>query len=264
MYRKADRVEPAYFDFKGIKIDNVNLENIIEIITMKINQKGYICVNDVRNIMFASRDRVFSNAINESLLSIADGTPLAWYGRLVGFKRIQRVAGFELMATMLESENRFKHYLLGDTEETISRVIEKARKSNNNIQIVGQSPPFRKQFTEHENEMICEKINREDPDIIWVSFGGRKQEIWMHQNISKLRRGVMVGVGAAFRFYIGDLYIPPKLFQKFGMQWVFRMINTPRAFHFYIRTFPKFCFYFPFEVLNGRKKRARQHTRLVK
>ena len=264
MNRKADRVEPAYFNFRGVKIDNVRLENIMEIITAKINQKGYICVNDVRNVIIASGDRVFGNAINESLLSIADGTPLAWYGRLVGFKRIQRVAGFELMATMLESENSFKHYLLGDTEETISRVIEKARKTNANIRIVGQSPPFRKQFSEHENEMICEKINREDPDVIWVSFGGGKQEIWMHQNIDKLRRGVMVGVGAAFRFYIGDLYIPPKLFQKLGMQWVFRMINTPRAFHFYIRTFPKFCFYFPFEVLKGRREGARQHTGLFK
>ena len=264
MNRKADRVEPAYFNFRGVKIDNVRLENIMEIITAKINQKGYICVNDVRNVIIASGDRVFGNAINESLLSIADGTPLAWYGRLVGFKRIQRVAGFELMATMLESENSFKHYLLGDTEETISRVIEKARKTNANIRIVGQSPPFRMQFSEHENEMICEKINREDPDIIWVSFGGGKQEIWMHQNIDKLRRGVMVGVGAAFRFYIGDLYIPPKLFQKLGMQWVFRMINTPRAFHFYIRTFPKFCFYFPFEVLKGRREGARQHTGLFK
>jgi N-acetylglucosaminyldiphosphoundecaprenol N-acetyl-beta-D-mannosaminyltransferase len=258
MNREADRVEPAYFNFRGIKINNVRLENIIEIITAKIYQKGYICVNDVRNVINASVNRAFCNAINESLLSIADGTPLAWYGRLIGLKRIQRVAGFELMATMLESENSFKHYLLGDTEETINRVIEKARKTNTNIRIVGQSPPFRKKFSEHDNEMICEKINREDPDIIWVSFGGGKQEIWMHQNIGKLRRGVMVGVGAAFRFYIGDLYIPPKLFQKLGMQWFFRMISTPRALHLYFRSFPKFCFYFPFEVWKGRRELARQ------
>jgi N-acetylglucosaminyldiphosphoundecaprenol N-acetyl-beta-D-mannosaminyltransferase len=262
--RKANRVEPAYFKFKGIKIDNVRLENIMKIIENNVNQKGYICVNDVQNVIFASKDMVFCNAINESLLSIADGTPLAWYGKLLGCKRVRRVAGFELLESILESDNGFKHYLLGDTEETINRVIVKARKSNRNIRIAGHSPPFRKQFSEHENDMIFEKINSEDPDIIWVCFGGGKQEQWMHQNFNRLRRGVLVGVGAAFRFYIGDIYIPPKLFQKLGMQWIFRIISTRGTFFSYLRALPSFCFYFPIEVIKGRRDREIKDTVLFK
>jgi N-acetylglucosaminyldiphosphoundecaprenol N-acetyl-beta-D-mannosaminyltransferase len=176
------------------KIDNVGLENVIEIITNHVNHTGYVCVNDVRNLMYAVKDDKLFNAINESLLSIADGTPLAWYGRLLGCKRIQRVAGFELMANMLEKNNGFKHYLLGDTEQTISRVIAKAGKENNNLRIAGHSPPFREQFSELENDIIFEKINSEDPDIVWVSFGGGKQEKWMHQNIGMLRRGSWSGL----------------------------------------------------------------------
>ena len=237
-----------------IKIDNVGLENIIEIISNNINQKGYVCVNDVRNLMYAMKDNKFIIAINESLLSIADGTPLAWYGRLLGCTRIQRVAGFELMANLLENNNGFKHYLLGDTEQTISRVIAKARKANSNLQIAGHSPPFREQFSELENDIIFENINSEDPDIVWVSFGGGKQEKWMHQNISKLRRGVLVGAGAAFKFYIGDLYIPPIVFQKLGMQWLFRLLMYhPALIPENIRYRSKFIYYFVIEVLKARK-----------
>jgi N-acetylglucosaminyldiphosphoundecaprenol N-acetyl-beta-D-mannosaminyltransferase len=249
-----NKTEVECVQFKGIKIDNVGLENIIEIISNNVNQKGYVCVNDVRNLMYAIKDNKFIIAINESLLSIADGTPLAWYGRLLGCKRIQRVAGFELMANMLENNNGFKHYLLGDTEETINRVIGKARKANNNLQIAGHSPPFRDQFSELENGIIFEKINSEDPDIVWVSFGGGKQEKWMHQNIDKLRRGILVGAGAAFKFYIGDLYIPPKVFQNLGMQWLFRLLMYhPALIPENIRYRSAFIYYFLLEVLKARK-----------
>ena len=250
----ANKSELEYVQFKGIKIDNVRLGDIIEIIKSNIHKKGYVCVNDVRSVMIAIKDKRSFNAINGSLLSIADGTPLAWYVRLLGCKRIERVAGFEIMANLLENNDGLKHYLLGDTEQTIRRVIDKARKANKNLQITGHSPPFRNQFSEIENEIICEKINSEGPDIVWVSFGGGKQDRWMHQNISKLRRGVLIGVGAAFRYYVGDLYIPPKVVQKLGMQWVFRLMRHPASIPENIHYRSVFIFYLLFEVLRAKMK----------
>ena len=248
-----ENTEIKSFYFRGVKIDNVGLENICEVIYKNKHRKGYLCLNDVRNIMTATKDSELRDAINESLLSIADGTPLSWYGKLLGYKNVQRVAGFELLSYMLEDQNGYKHYLLGDTEETISRVIAKAKMKNSQLQIAGYSPPFREHFSEKDAEIMFNNINKEDPDIIWVCFGGGKQEKWMHQNISKLNRGIMAGVGAAFRFYIGDIYIPPIYVQKIGMQWLFRMIGSSKAFHIMIHTHPKFFFYFPFEVIKGKK-----------
>jgi N-acetylglucosaminyldiphosphoundecaprenol N-acetyl-beta-D-mannosaminyltransferase len=257
-----NEAEVECFLFKGIKIDIVGLRDIIEIIGNNIHKKGYVCINDVRSVVFAIKDKLLFDAINESLLSIADGTPLAWYGKLLGYKKIQRVAGYELMGNMLENNNGFKHYLLGDTEETISRVIAKARKANNNFQVTGYSPPFREQFSELENDMMLENINREDPDIVWVSFGGAKQDKWMHQNISRLRRGVLVGVGAAFRYYIGDLYIPPKIVQKLGMQWIFRLMGHPASIPENIRYRSVFAYYFLSEVLKGRQYSKRREKEI--
>ena len=248
-----NKSEVEYFHFKGIRVDNVSIRDAIEIITNNIHQRGYVCVNDVRSVIMATKDKRVFNAINESLLSLPDGTPLAWYGRMLGCKRVQRVAGFDVLANMLENNNGFKHYLLGDTEQTIGRVIAKAKKTNNNLRVVGHSPPFREHFSELENNTICENINREDPDIVWVSFGGGKQDKWMHQNISKIKRGVLVGIGAAFRYYIGDLYIPPKVIQKLGMQWFIRLMGNPASIPENIRFRSVFVFYFLLEILKGRK-----------
>lgn len=250
-----ENIEIEHVLFKGIKINDVGMRDIYEIIRNNRHHKGYVCLNDVSNIMAAAKDKEMSDSINQSLLSISDGTPLPWYGRLVGCKRIERIAGFELMSHIMEDCNGFKHYLLGDTEQTINRVIAKARNANSNLKIAGYSPPFKAKFSEEDNEIIFDKINREDPDIIWVSFGAWKQEKWMHQNLRRLNRGIMAGVGAAFKYYIGDLYMPPKFIQKLGLQWLFRIMTSKpsRKTFTTLRFRTKFAFHFPFEVIKGRR-----------
>ena len=56
-----------------------------------------------------------------------------------------------------------------------------------------------------------------------------KQEKWMYQNLSKLKRGIMIGVGAAFRYYIGELRVPPIIIQNIGLQWFSRLLQQPKT-----------------------------------
>ena len=200
--------------------------------TINANDKGYICVTDVGNVIGASKDRELLEAVNRSLLSVPDGMPLVWYARLVGCKNIERIAGADLMARLLFENNGYKHYLLGDTEQTIRRVIEKAESVNGQIRISGYSPPYKK-FEIEDNASMVDRINTINPDIIWLSFGGGKQEKWMHQNFSGLNRGIIIGVGAAFKWFIGDLITPPRIFQKMGLQWLFRigqgLVENPKT-----------------------------------
>lgn len=224
----------ASVNFKGVKISNVCYENVCNIVTKVINenQRGYICLNDVSNLMVASKNEQMRTAVNGSLLSLADGTPLAWYGWMVGCKEIERISGASLMRRLLVDMDGCKHYLLGDTEQTISKVTAEAIKLNSKIEISGHSPPF-KTFDADDNQRMIERIRKAAPDIIWVSFGGVKQEKWMNQNISGIDRGVMIGVGAAFKFLVGDIKTPPEIVQKMGLQWLYRMpegfIKNPRT-----------------------------------
>lgn len=212
--------------YKDVKISNISYQNVHNtmVYVMKNRHKGYICLNDVSNIIAATKDDQLKRAMNESLLSLADGMPLAWYARMVGCREIERISGVSLMKRLMEDMQGCKHYLLGDTEITISKVIAEAKKRNNSIKISGHSPPF-KVFDEEDNKQMIERIRKADPDIIWVSFGGRKQEKWMNENIAFLDRGVMIGVGAAFRWFIGEIVTPPRIFQVLGLQWLFRLTD---------------------------------------
>jgi N-acetylglucosaminyldiphosphoundecaprenol N-acetyl-beta-D-mannosaminyltransferase len=249
--------------YKEVKVSIVDYPSAYRIIknTIANNQKGYVCVTDVVNTVNASKDSHFRNAVNASLLSVADGMPLVWYAKLAGYTGIDRISGMDLMVNLFCEHDGFRHYLLGDTEERLQRVMEKARNINGAIRISGHSPPFRK-WNEEDTREIFTRLNEENPDIVWVCLGGGKQDKWMYDNIDRLDRGVMVGIGAAFKWFLGDLYVPPIFFQKMGLQWAFRLTqmlageqkDVPRV----IKTFVdriEFCLNFPSEVIKARGKR---------
>ncbi|MBU0481703.1 MAG: WecB/TagA/CpsF family glycosyltransferase [Proteobacteria bacterium] len=251
--KKQTAPEPEHVLFKKVKISNTNFTDAFRTIRDNIATRGYACLTDVGVVISATHDEELKRAVGRSLMSIPDGMPLAWYARLLGCRRVERIAGGELLQRLLEDDNGLTHFLLGDTDETISRVIEKASRMNRKIRITGYSPPFKTEFTPEDTRDIFAKINAVSPDIIWVSFGGGKQDKWMHRNVGLLERGVMIGVGAAFRFYTGELKTPPRIIQNLGLQWFYRMMGNPvRWFKrpFLLRL--QFLMHFPIEVIKGR------------
>jgi len=266
--------EVSHVKYLDVKINNVDYHDILSTAKRLLmnHQRGYFCLTDVGNVISSTTDGQLKSAINESTLSIADGMPLAWYAQLVGCKKIERISGVTLMKKMLAENDRYKHFLLGDTEHTQNKVIHEARKINQQIAISGHSPPFR-DFSDADNNQIMQKIRDADPDIIWVCFGGGKQEKWMQKNINHLEKGIMFGVGSAFRWLTDDIKPPPEIFQKMGLQWLFRMAqgiakNPKNGFNFLlqrqIKKFPVFIANFPFEVIKCRKKiRSVSKTKVI-
>lgn len=256
--------EPAYVRFREIKISSVSYRDAYGFISdsLAAGRKGFVCLTDVGNVIAATKDAGLRSAINSSLLSLADGTPLTWFARLAGCRNIERVSGMDLMARLFQESNSYRHFLLGDTDATIARVTEKALQLNPRLQITGYSPPFR-DFTDDDNREILDRIRAARADIIWVSFGGGRQEKWMMTHYDKVDRGIMLGVGAAFRWLIGDIKAPPRIIQKAGFQWLYRMMSEVRKdpakalVHIYnrpLRRFPVFIAHFPFQLMAERRK----------
>ncbi len=247
--------EPEYILFNRAKISNIDFGEARSTIKNGITRKGYVCLTDAGVVAMARKDPELQQALGESLLSIPDGMPLVWYGKLSGCRKIERISGGDLFKFLLEEDNGYVHFLLGDTEETISRVIRKAKSVNRGIRISGYSPPFKEDFGEADTAEIIDKINEASPDLIWVSFGGVKQNKWMRQHLSQLDRGVMIGVGAAFRYYIGALVVPPRIIQTLGLQWFYRMLANPRWwFRFQAPKLLRFLLYFPVELFRSRQR----------
>ncbi len=90
----------------------------------------------------------------------------------------------------------------------------------------GNSPPFRP-TTEEEDKLIVDRINELQPDFVWVGLSCPKQERWMHEHLGRVN-GLMVGVGAGFDYYAGNISRAPEWMQKHNLEWLYRLIQEPR------------------------------------
>lgn len=241
--------------FKGMKIDNISYSEAVARIDSGIQSGGYVCFVEANSVVVGSRNSQLMSALNNSTMSLPDGMPLVWYGRLLGSHKIQRMSGPEVFRDFIERRIDYKHFLLGDTPETIREVICRAKARNPLLDVTGYSPPYRSVLTQEDNQVILDRINRASPDIIWVALGMIKQAIWMYNMAPRIKRGIMMGIGAAFRFYTGAIPTPPSIMQRMGLQWVSRFFDRRELF--FKEVLPHralfFC-YFPAEVIRARVK----------
>jgi len=247
------------FYFKEIKISCCDLNSAANYFLQQreVQKSTYVCVTDVGNLVNAHRKSVkLKNALNNSLMSLPDGRPLSLFAKIKGIKEIDRVAGPDFMIEIFRrtSGTNLKHFFLGDTEEILSKLILKIN-SDYKLQIAGSYSPDFGEWNSKTDEEIIRIINSSEPDIIWVSLGGGKQEIWMENNYLKLNKGIMTGVGAAFRFYTGEIKRAPLVFQRLGLEWFFRFIQQPeKMFKRYSSTFPYFFLYTLQEIFKNNPK----------
>lgn len=98
-------------------------------------------------------------------------------------------------------------------------------------------------FDEAEEEKVVEKIKNSGARFLLVGLGVPKQEIWMGKYRDSLGGVVSIGVGGSFDVLSGKLRRAPIIWQNFGMEWLFRLIQEPWRWK-RVRLFPylSFCF----------------------
>ncbi len=209
---------------------------------IKEKQNHYICVSNVRTVAYANKrcNEDYRHIMNNALLCTPDGMPLVWMARLWGLKDVQRTVGPDIFTTLLnDKESSIKHFLLGDTEETLTEM--KKKYANNNTQIVGAYPPPFCELHEYDYCNIAKKINESGANIVWLSLRAPKQDYFAVQLLPYLDKKICIGVGAAFRFSLGQIKHPPKIFKKLGLTGIFwRKMNLSKI-GWYFHHFALLC-----------------------
>lgn len=179
---------------------------------------GYICVSNLRTVVIANKDDAYQEVMEHSLMNLPDGTPLVWCGHWWGLKEVERACGPHIFPRLLkEKEIKLRHFFLGDTNETLDRVAQKAEIEFGATVVGRYSPPF-KPLEEYDIKEMAKMINESGANVVWTALRAPKQDILNSMISPYLNKGVvMVGVGAAFRSVLGLLRQPDGLLQKIGL-----------------------------------------------
>lgn len=154
----------------------------------------------------------------------------------------ERVPGSELIYDIVKIGNELnkKIFLLGSfSDEQLDIVENKLNKflESQNIQsftniIAGKDIGFNQneKVTDEEiNKKLIEKINNSKAEVIFVALGSPRQEIWINNNINKLENiKLAIGVGGTFDFIAEYKKRAPIIFQKLGLEWLFRLLIEPQ------------------------------------
>ncbi|MEK4012833.1 WecB/TagA/CpsF family glycosyltransferase [Peribacillus sp. FSL M8-0224] len=237
------------------KVTALRFEEIVKKIENWVDmddKQKYVCVCNTHSLVTAAEDEKFNQVLDNAEICTPDGMPLVWALKAVGYKEQDRVDGPNLMLKLCEQAEikGYKVYFYGGTEEVLDRLNKHLLHLYPNLQVVGTySPPFRS-LSDEEKKEINNRINASSADLVFTSLGCPKQELWMYEN-SKAINSILLGVGAAFNFIIGDIKRPPAIFQKIGLEWLFRLIcepkrlwkrylyNNTRYIYYYAKTFNK-------------------------
>jgi len=181
-------------------------------------RKGYVCISTLRTVVVANKDNAYHEVMEHSLMNTPDGTPLVWCAHWWGLKEVERACGPHIFPRMLKDKDPIlKHFLLGDTEDTLAALSKKATEEYG-AKIVGTySPPF-KPLEEYDIQGIAKMINNSGATLVWTALRAPKQDFLNALILPYLNDGiVMVGVGAAFRSELGILKQPDGFLQRIGL-----------------------------------------------
>ncbi|MDR3126969.1 MAG: WecB/TagA/CpsF family glycosyltransferase [Tannerellaceae bacterium] len=178
----------------------------------------------------AGRLATFKQALLGSDVLLPDGVSIVLAARLLTGQRIKKMAGADihrLLLGILEASGGSCFYL-GASEETLSKIKERISREYPSVRMASYSPPFKRRFTEEENEQMCEAVNRFAPDVLFIGMTAPKQELWVHANKEGLNAKVICTVGAVFDFYAGTQKRPSPRMQRLGLEWFGRLVENPR------------------------------------
>ncbi|NEO27646.1 MAG: WecB/TagA/CpsF family glycosyltransferase, partial [Kamptonema sp. SIO4C4] len=170
------------------------------------------------------------------------GMPLVWMLKLLGNKKQERVTGSDLFQDIcLHAQTRgVSLYFVRSETPVLERMKARLQEEFPQLAIAGmESLPFRP-LTESEDEALIQRINESGAGVVFVALGCPKQEKWIAQHRGKIN-AVMCGVGAVFAMYAGLVKRAPDRWQKFGLEWLYRLIQEPqRLWKRYALTIPPF------------------------
>lgn len=214
-----------------MEIFNIHLEfnsiNLYKAIDLRIADKkaGYVCVCDSSVLTRTFKEPEYRKIINGAFVNSCDGSSICTLANKLYGPGLVSVNGPEIFAKYIKLT--YKQVIIGNTDGIVQMVRNKIHQDGeDDSYITHLQVPFCT-VDKFDYKGIAEKINQEEYDIIWVSLGNPKQEIFMSKLLPYLNKGVMFGIGAALNFWVGDLALPKFHIGPMRFIWLTRIFQDP-------------------------------------
>ncbi|MEL7496667.1 MAG: WecB/TagA/CpsF family glycosyltransferase [Planctomycetota bacterium] len=216
----------------GVNINAVDYEAAVSKIVDAAKARNPLGVSAlaVHGVMTGVMDNEHRHRLNQLELIVPDGQPVRWALNLLHRTRLNdRVYGPNLMLETCKAaaEQGIPIFLFGGKQELLDDLNSKLMAQFPQLKIAGMLASKFRTLSPEEKQDIIETINASGAAITMVGLGCPRQEVWAYEFKDDLRMPVLA-VGAAFNFHAGQLAQAPPLMQRWGLEWLFRLMKEPK------------------------------------
>lgn len=182
----------------------------------------------------ADLDETYMHALLSPGSNFADGLPVAWLVRNASSFRGPlssfRVRGPSFFEQVLAAgcSKQLRHSFVGATPSTLALLVQWVHANHPSAIIAGTyAPPFGP-VDDKLIDKICERIDEQEPQIVWLGLGTPKQDLAAMKLAVRYPHLTFASVGAAFDFKAGVTREAPNWVQHSGFEWLYRFLIEPR------------------------------------
>ena len=212
----------------------ISLTKIEEVSEVLINSsKISVAICNANTLVRSVRNSTIADLINNFTIKTPDGFPVAKALSILTKQSFRRVDGYKVFLQTIKDglEKNRSHYFFGSDVLTTELMIKNLKKEYPEIQISGYICP---EFMEPDQllEKYADEIKNIDADIVWVSLGFPKQEMFIDQvNRAMDINSNFVGIGGVFEWVAGTKKKAPEWAADIGLEWLLRLVQDPKRLY---------------------------------
>jgi N-acetylglucosaminyldiphosphoundecaprenol N-acetyl-beta-D-mannosaminyltransferase len=241
----------------GCRIDRVGMQETLGKIDDLIKTGRYgqhMCINTAKLVSLRNDARL-REIVERCDLVNADGQGVIWASRLLGDPLPERVTGIDLMEELLGLAERkgYRVYILGAQEAVLDQAVTRIRERYPGLQLAGWRNGYYSSEEEHE---VCDAIRASRPHIVFLAMSSPHKEYFLAEWGPKLGAEFVMGVGGAVDVMAGLTRRAPAIWQRLGLEWLFRLLQEPRRmFRRYAVSNARFAWMMVVALVGGRGSR---------
>jgi N-acetylglucosaminyldiphosphoundecaprenol N-acetyl-beta-D-mannosaminyltransferase len=225
--------EPAVsrrVELLGCPLDEVTMEEALarceDAIAARDGYFQHMSVNAAK-LVALHEDRELRTAIEACGLVTADGQSVVWASRLLGGSVPERVAGIDLMQRLCAAadEKGYRIYVLGARREVLDAALERLRERYPRLTVAGSHDGY---YDDSEATAVCEEIRAARADVLFVAMSSPRKEYFLGEQGPGLGVPFAMGVGGSVDVIAGVTRRAPRLLQRLGLEWAYRLAQEPR------------------------------------
>jgi N-acetylglucosaminyldiphosphoundecaprenol N-acetyl-beta-D-mannosaminyltransferase len=214
---------------EGAKVLYGEKQQIFKHINSRYNENKKTWIITLNTLMFMEyfKSSIYKKSVQKADLLIPDGIGIVKLMNKKGLET-ERCPGIDTMKYFCELSGKLDKgiFLLGTKDETL-------KKAKNNLEIKFSSKISGMQngfFSKDQDQNIVDKINSSKSDFLFVGMGIPRQEDFILNNYEKINSKIIMGVGGSIDVFAGEVRRAPILYQKLGIEWLYRMLKEPKRF----------------------------------